>query len=352
MLNHAYPHQYVERSSGAVRQEQIFGDRVVRALYAPVRERAPALFKLLTGARSSQALAFLNYDLLLGGRVLGNRRFLKECGVDWSECLDPPERLDTARKVFERKLRYWDCRPLPADPAAVVSPADARVIVGSFRETSALFLKEKFFAFQELFGPERTVWQEAFADGDFAVFRLTPDKYHYNHVPVSGVVVDHYELDGSHHSCNPGAVVSMATPYSKNRRVVTVINTNVPGGSRVGQVAMIEVVALMIGDICQAYSDHRYDDPRPMEVGLRVERGAPKSLYRPGSSTDVLIFQKDRIRFAEDLLANQRRRDVSSRFSLGFGQPLVETEIQVRSLLAHPRCVTPLTSLELQGDLP
>jgi phosphatidylserine decarboxylase len=337
MHNQAYPHQYVERFSGEVRQERIFADRVVRALYAPVREHAPVLFKLLTGARSSQALAFFNYDLLLGARVLGNRRFLEDCRVDWSECLEPPERLDTARKVFERKIRYWDCRPLPDDPAAVVSPADARVIVGSFSETSALFLKEKFFDFAELFGPERPLWQQAFTGGDFAVFRLTPDKYHYNHVPVSGLVVDHYAIDGCHHSCNPDAVVSIATPYSKNRRVVTIINTDVPGGSQVGQVAMIEVVALMIGDICQAYSARRYENPQPVAVGLQMERGAPKSLYRPGSSTDVLIFQKDRIRFAEDLLANQRRQDVRSRFTRGFGQPLVETEVQVRSLLAHPR---------------
>jgi hypothetical protein len=31
-------------------------------------------------------------------------------------------------------------------------------------------------------------WLPAFDRGDFAIFRLTPDKYHYNHVPVSGEV--------------------------------------------------------------------------------------------------------------------------------------------------------------------
>jgi phosphatidylserine decarboxylase len=124
------------------------------------------------------------------------------------------------------------------------------------------------------------------------------------------------------------------TPYSKNRRVVTVIDTDVPKGTGVGLVAMIEIVALMIGEIVQCYSEHRYDDPVPIEPGGFLRAGCPKSLYRPGSSTDVLIFQPDSVRFAEDLLRNQVRSDVTSRFSSGFGRPLVETDVQVRSLIA------------------
>jgi len=281
-------------------------------------------------------LAFFNYDLPLAGRVSGNGRFLRECGVDLEECLDSPAALDTARKVFERRLRYWQCRPLPEDPSAIVSPADARALVGSFAETSQVCIKDKFFAFEELLGGDRHGWQALFAGGDFAIFRLTPDKYHYNHVPVTGQVTDFYELDGTFHACNPAAVTTVVTPYSKNRRVVTIIDTDVPGGSRIGRVAMIEVVALMIGEVVQCYSARRYDDPRPLVPGMFLEKGQPKSLYRPGSSTDVLIFEPGRIRFADDLLANQQRRDVASRFSSGFTMPLVETEVAVRSLLALP----------------
>jgi phosphatidylserine decarboxylase len=327
------PHQYVERSSGTVKNEALFGDRLIQLVYFPLRENAPFLFRSLTGRRSTQLLALLNYDLALGRRLLGNDRFLQECGVDLAECLDPPERLDTARKVFERKIRYWECRPMTDGPGTVVSPADARVLTGSFSQQRQLFLKGKFFELDELLG-EGPEWRQAFADGDFAIFRLTPDKYHYNHVPVSGEVVDIYEIDGTFHSCNPAAIVRQVTPYSKNRRVVTVIDTDVPGGTGVGLVAMIEIVALMIGEIVQCYSEQGYDDPVPVARGLFVRAGCPKSLYRPGSSTDVLIFQPERVRFAEDLLNNQQRSDVVSRFCSGFGRPLVETDVQVRSLIA------------------
>ena len=329
-------HQFIERDSGRIRTEPLFADRLVRMLYHPIRENAELLFRALTGPRASKALAWLNYDVALGSRVLGNRQFLKECGIDFAECLDPPERLDTARKVFERKIRYWTCRPMPEEPNAVVSPADARVLVGSFAETSALFIKEKFFSFEEMLGPDRPVWKQAFAGGDFAVFRLTPDKYHYNHVPVSGEVVDFYAIDGSYNACNPTAVVAMTIPYSKNRRVVTIINTNVPGGSGVGLVAMIEVVALMIGEVVQCYSETGYENPLSLKPGLFLRRGQPKSLYRPGSSTDVLIFQPGRIEFDRPILENLRRRDVRSRFTDGFSHPLVETDLRVRSLLGLP----------------
>ena len=325
-------HQYIARDSGKLCDEPLFADRLIKLMYNGVRENAPMLFRLLTSARMTGLLGLINYDLPFGTGASACSRFLKQLDIDLGECLALPEELDTPRKVFERRIRYWDCRPMPDDPGAVVSPADARVLVGSCRESSCLFIKDKFFSFEELLGRS---WLDAMGDGDFALFRLTPDKYHYNHTPVSGRVVDIYHIDGAFNSCNPGAIVSVVTPYSKNRRVVTIIDTDVQGGTGVGLVAMVEVVALMIGEIVQCYSAQGYQDPQPVLPGMFLTRGQPKSLYRPGSSTDILVFQPGRVEFAADLLANQTRSDASSRFSVGFGAPLVETDIRVRAALAR-----------------
>ncbi|MGV1098372.1 phosphatidylserine decarboxylase [Thiovibrio sp. JS02] len=328
-------HQYVERASQAVMTEQLFGDRIVNFLYSRTREQAPSLFRLATSGFVSSLLGFCNFDLPLAARLLGNQRFLARCGVDLGECLEPAEYFSTARRIFERKIRYWESRPMPVEQEAIVSPADARMVAGTLAGPSPFFLKGKFFELDELLGWEREHWQRLFADGDFAIFRLTPDKYHYNHLPVSGRVVDIYEVEGSYHSCNPGAVVEVVTPYSKNKRVVTILQTDVPGGSRLGFVAMIEVVALMIGDVVQCYSEYRYERPLVVRPGMFVRKGQPKSIYRPGSSTDILLFERGKIRFAEDILAQMRRPDVLSRFSRGFGVPLAEVDVQVRSLIAR-----------------
>lgn len=330
----ALPHQYIDRRSGQPRNERLFNDPIVRHLYGSAREVAPMVFKFAISRRTTGLLGWLNYDLPIGGALSGNRKFLAECGVDLDEALDPPEALDSVRKVFERKIRYWDCRPMPEDETIIVSPADSRVLVGSLSETSVLFLKNKFFDLTELLGREKRAWLAAFARGSFAIFRLTPDKYHYNHTPVAGVIRDVYEVRGNYHACNPAAIVAEVTPYSKNTRTVTMIDTDVADGSQVGLVAMIEVTALMIGEVMQCYSREKYDEPRPVVPGMFVERGCPKSLYRPGSSTDVLLFEPGRVAFDQDLLHNQQRAGVQSRFSAGFGRPLVETEVEVRSQIA------------------
>jgi len=328
-------HQYIARRSGKVVTEQFFGEYWVSHLYGGVREHAPALFRLCTHARASAVLGWLQFDL--PGMRTGARTVLKlatAMGIEMDECVDPPEAFDSMRKLFERRIRYRDCRPMSDVPGDVVSPADARVIVGCLDETDLFFIKEKFFTLRELLGSPGIRWSSGFERGHFAIFRLTPDKYHYNHVPVSGRVRDIYEVDGHYHSCNPGAVIQVASPFAKNKRVVTILDTDVPGGTQVGMVAMIEVVALMIGRIEQCYSRARYDNPQPVKPGQFLKRGQPKSLYHPGSSTDILLFQPGRIRFAPDLIANRHRTGVRSRYALGLGETAVETELNVRETIA------------------
>lgn len=329
-------HQYIVRETGEIVSERLIADRFIDVLYNRLREQAPALFRALTSERVSSLLGFLNFDCTLPGESRRGQALLSRMGVDEGECLEPQHGFATPRQVFERKIRYWECRPMDPDPEAVVAPADAKVLIGSLAESPELFVKEKFFSVPELLG-EDLPWHPFFAGGDFAIFRLTPDKYHYNHVPVSGEVIDFYQLDGRYHSCNPRAQIALASLHAKNRREVTVIDTDVPGGSNIGLVAMIEVVALMIGDIVQCYSASGYDEPQPVTKGMRLDKGCPKSLYRPGSSTDILLFQRDAVTFCDDLARNRCRRDVRSRFSLGLGQPLVETDVRVRSTVAWKR---------------
>lgn len=326
-------HQYVDRGSGEVRAERLYWDAAIRFLYSSVRENAPGLFAAVTSARMSSFLAFFNYESFVGSALVGSRRFVAKCGIDLDECVDPPRSLRSLAQIFERKIRYWETRPMSTDCAAVLAPADARMVWGSLREGAPLLIKGKFFELDELLGGLARA--RRFAGGDWAVFRLTPDKYHYNHVPVSGVVKEFLSLEGAHHACNPSAVVEVVTPYSKNRRDVTLIDTDVPGGSGVGTVAMVEVAALMIGGIVQCYSNERYANPACVRPGMFVQRGAPKSRYRPGGSTDVLLFEPGRIHMSEDLVRAQQRRDVDSRLCAAFAVPLVETEVRVRSTIAE-----------------
>ena len=326
-------HQYIERETGRVCCERPFYDRIVNYFYAKEREDAALLYRLLGSQWFSSLVGWMNFDFALGQDITGMRRFLDHCSIDLSECLQDHRTFSTAREVFERRIRYWRCRPMQDDLSTIVAAADSRILIGSFERISCLFIKGKFFDRLELLGKER--WSDAFRDGDFVIFRLTPEKYHYNHTPVAGIVRDFYEIDGHYHSCNPAAVITLATPYSKNKRAVTVIDTDVSNGTGIGLVAMVEVVALMIGDIAQCYSRQAYEPPAPIESGMFLEKGCPKSLFRPGSSTTILVLQKNRVEFSDDLIRNLNRNDIESRYSEGLGRPLVETDIKVRATIGY-----------------
>ncbi len=331
-------HEYIDRASGAVRAEALYRDRLVQFLYGPIREHAPAMYRLLLSAWNTRVLGYLNYDVPWSAAAW--RRYAREQGIALSECLDDPATFRTGRDFFERRIRFHECRPMPAAADAVVVPSDSRAIVGGARDTGMLRIKDKFFSVPELLGG-RAPWTARFSDGEFAVFRLTPDKYHYNHAPVSGIVAEHFVVDGLFHSCNPAVSLVEATPYAKNARHVTIIDTDVPGGTGVGTVAMIEIVALMIGEIVQCASPCGYGPVRPLTPGQRLQRGEPKSLFRPGSSTTVLLFEPGRIAFAPDLLANRFRRDATSRYSFGLDRPVVETDVRVRSFLGRALAARP-----------
>ncbi|MBF0378104.1 MAG: phosphatidylserine decarboxylase [Desulfamplus sp.] len=351
-------HQYIDRKTGKVKTERLFKDSIINFFYSTVRENADFCFNLIVSGRSTSLLSYLNFDFAFRSNREKAQKFINELNINLEECILSPEKFMTARQVFERQIQYWKYRPMPndkninydeingylfinsdlyqsqnqsntiVDDGIVVSPSDSKVLVGSLRKSQQFFIKEKFFQYSELLEKEELL--KIFQNGDFAIFRLTPDEYHYNHTPVSGKVVDFYEIRGQFHSCNPYAVVQEVTPYSKNDRVVTVIDTDVDGGTQIGMVAMVEVTAMMIGRVEQCYSHNYYESPRKMTPEMYLRKGQPKSLFRPGSSTVILLFEEGKIKFSDDIVKNMSRTDADSRFTIGFGSPLVETSVRVR----------------------
>jgi phosphatidylserine decarboxylase len=327
-------HQFIHRETGLVCDETLIYDRHIRWLYSTLRESAPWVFQWFTQSKQlNDLLAKINFDKPFKKSTTALQQFLDEANIKQHEMQQALPVTPTWRDIFCRKIRFEEYRPMSADCNRIVAPCDSRVLIGSTQTNEALPIKEKLFSIDELFGVNAR-WKEHFSQSSWAVFRLTPEMYHFNHCPVSGNVIDNYEISGAFHSCNPSATVSLLTPHSKNGRFITIFDTDCPGGSGIGKVAMVEVVALLIGRVHQCYSKTRYNAPVEIFNGLFCKRGAVKSVFEPGSSTVVLLFEEGRVKFDSDLISNQNRRDISSRFSEGFGEPFVETEVAVRSGIA------------------
>lgn len=326
-------HYYIERSTGIPVKETFFSDKLINFIYNPIYENFNFVFKILTGKYSSKAAAYFNYESLLKSKLSDTKRLMRDLKIKEDELYLTQNKRLTPKLIFERKIYYWDKRPLNKDLSSIASPCDSRVITGDDSNKALYFIKEKFFSYDDLI-PSKKEWSKTFKSGCFAIFRLTPDKYHYNHTPVSGKVVDFYEIDGVYHSCNPSVVSKIDKPFCKNKRVVTILDTDVENGSNIGKVCMVEVAALMIGEIIQCYSQKRYEHPKPIKKGMFIEKGQPKSRFAPGSSTVIILFEKGKIRFDDDLIEN-RNRNIESRFSKDFTTPLIETDINVREQIAY-----------------
>jgi phosphatidylserine decarboxylase len=93
----AIQHQYIERQTGKVCTEPLFWDRTVHLMYTELREHAPTLFRALVGPYVSRLFGCINFDLPLTRSFV---QFLTSCSVSLDECLEKPEKLNTARKLF------------------------------------------------------------------------------------------------------------------------------------------------------------------------------------------------------------------------------------------------------------
>jgi phosphatidylserine decarboxylase len=342
-------HQYVESFRNAAANEELLADQVIRFLYSRRREEPGFLLNALGSGAVTDALAHWQFDRRLREpkRMIENvahRMMIRE-----SETVAGFAHMRTLRDLFERQIRYWDVRPLPEASNVIVSPADGKLLPFAAFRNDSLPIKTKFVRIDELLGG-RNPWsryaQDANATQRFSqssiarlsgvIVRLTPDVYHHTHAPVAGRVVRHETIDGKFHSCNPSALTRFTGSYAFNRRTITVYDSDVAGGSQVGLVAQIDVAAMMIGQIESRYSAVRYNNARALAVGDFVPRGAPVSLFRPGSSTSIVLWDAHRASIDASLIANSQRRDLQSRFSDWLGQPWVETRVAVRQPISKP----------------
>ena len=114
-------HQYVDRVTGNVVREHLLANSMIRALYSPALEKAPLLTRMASSRYFSRVLGYLNYDNVLSSRATGMLKFLRQSGIQLSEFVGNLSEYDTARKIFERQIRYWNCRPMPANPRADIN---------------------------------------------------------------------------------------------------------------------------------------------------------------------------------------------------------------------------------------
>ncbi|MGI9472009.1 MAG: phosphatidylserine decarboxylase, partial [Rubripirellula sp.] len=122
--------------------------------------------------------------------------------------------------------------------------------------------------------------------------------YHRFHFPVDGCPGPASLLNGPLYSVNPIALCQNIQILARNKRTLTVIETE-----QCGRVLQLEIGATCVGGICQTF------DP-----GSSVQKGDEKGYFRFGGSSTITIFPPGTVEFDQDLVHNsQQHRELYAR---------------------------------------
>jgi phosphatidylserine decarboxylase len=98
-----------------------------------------------------------------------------------------------------------------------------------------------------------------------------------------------YYIRGNYSSVNPLAIRQRLSIFFENKRMRTLLHHTF------GNILMLEVGATCVGSIRQTFRFH-----------AKHAKGAEKGYFHFGGSTVLLIFEKNKMKFSEDLIKYSR----------------------------------------------
>jgi phosphatidylserine decarboxylase len=279
------PIEYFNRHTRRLETERVYGEGFLRWTYANPLGQA-TLHVLVKRAVFS---AWFGKHMDRPASAAKIAPFLREYDLDPAEFADTPESFANFNEFFFRRLKP-DARPIDADPASVVFPADGRHL--GFQRASdihSVFVKGQSFDLPALLGDAALAAR--FADGPLVLSRLCPVDYHRFHFPVAGTPGSTRVIPGPLFSVSPIALRRKLAYMWTNKRAVTLLDAG-----RFGTVAIIEIGATCVGSIRQTYTP-----------GTPIHKGAEKGYFAFGGSSTITLFEPGRVHLAQDLLEQSAR---------------------------------------------
>lgn len=271
--------RFRRRATGEVVKEPIFAESTLRWFY-----EHPVGSLVFRACLNNQL--FCDWYGRQMDRPASARRvaaFVEQFGIDLSEARESS--FPSFNAFFERKLKPG-ARPFDPDPAVLTSGGDGKVLVyPRLAEDERLPIKGTACSPAALLLDDAVAAR--FRGGSGLVLRIAPYDYHRFHFPEGGQAGPARRIRGEYHSVNPIALAKVPDLFCRNKREVTLVESD-----RFGTYAMIEVGALTVGTIVQTYAPGR------------VERGQEKGNFRYGGSTVVMFFEPGRVEFDADLVAD------------------------------------------------
>lgn len=275
--------QYIDRKSNEVLEEKTPGKGMLRWLYQ--KPFGKLMLKALVKRKFISSIAGRYMNTRVSARQVA--KFVREHNIDLQKyVLSNIADYKTFNQFFYRKIKDAE-RPIGEH---VVSPADGKVLAfQSIESVSQFFVKGTAFTIDSFLNDKQLA--EKYADGAMAIIRLAPADYHRFHFPADGVISESEVIKGHYYSVSPLALNKSLEIFCQNQREYSMLKTD-----SYGDVLYSEVGATMVGSIIQTY-----------QPDTEITKGAEKGYFAFGGSTIVLLFEKDKVQFDADLLANTQK---------------------------------------------
>jgi phosphatidylserine decarboxylase len=216
------------------------------------------------------------------------RTFVRQYQVNMSEVEVPHGGFQSFNDFFIRRLKPG-ARPLPPDPAALISPADSRLKVLQLNQETILQVKGASLTLSQLLGTATAA--RIFSGGLCLQFRLAPSDYHRFGFIESGIQGPIHTVGGRLYSVSPIALRYLPDVWGRNYRQWCLIGT-----PSLGTVLQIEVGATVVGSIIQHQPD-----------GGPCTRGAEKGYFAMGGSTVLVVLPPGRVTIDDDILSHSQQ---------------------------------------------
>lgn len=278
----------LEKSYGQAEHMTSFQDRLLGGLYGHAAGRM--LLKPLVSPFFSK----------LGGWLLGThlsalavKPFVRANQIDLSMC--KKQSFCSYNDFFTREL-LPDARPVDREPAAWISPCDARLSVYPVTEEGRFLVKHTSYTLESLLKSSKLA--ERYLGGTMWLYRLCVDDYHRYIYPDNADKSKNIRIPGIFHTVNP--VANDRYPiYKENTREYCLLRTE-----NFGTVLMMEVGAMLVGKI-----ENRHGE-------MQVRRGEEKGNFAFGGSTIIVLTQKGRA-LPEERFVKNTAEGIETKVKLG-----------------------------------
>jgi len=274
------PIQFVNRYTGKTEAESVYGESFIRWTYEGTLGRL-ALHLLVKRALFSRWYGMRMKRPQSRSRIAP---FINRYGILTEEFLEEPHGFTSFNDFFVRRLKQ-EARAIHPSPTSVVFPADGRHM--GFQDVSSIrgvFVKGQQFDLDLLLMNAELA--NRYRSGSLVLSRLCPVDYHRFHFPCDGLPGPAMRINGPLSSVSPIALRQKLEILWTNRRVLTPLDAG-----PFGQVLLIEIGATCVGSIRQSF-----------EPGRPVSKGQEKGWFEFGGSSTITLFEKGRIKLAEDLV--------------------------------------------------